>query len=140
MATRTLVPRVRLGGEGVTERRFHDFVVDGVSLFDVLGIEMFGQMSVLGLDLPNSDVCDLLLLRTYDVQLAAGTVALYICAECGDYGCGVTTVTVARVGDTVVWRDFGYLDWAHDKRTPIVDVGPFELELAEYSATIDAVR
>lgn len=40
--------------------------------------------------------------------LPEGRASLYICAECGDMGCGGVTAVIERAADTVVWRDFGY--------------------------------
>jgi hypothetical protein len=33
---------------------------------------------------------------------------MYVCAECGDLGCGAVTAAVEVGDDKVVWRDFGY--------------------------------
>ena len=37
-----------------------------------------------------------------------GRVTVYVCAECGDLGCGAITVVIERDNGAVRWRDWGY--------------------------------
>ncbi len=93
--------RVRAGGGGRTERRYLDFLVDGVSLYDRLGLG--DHVTPLGCWLPDAE-------REYTRKLlaASGRVPLYVCAECGDLGCGAITALVERTSDGFVWRDFAF--------------------------------
>lgn len=134
MATLRLVPRREANATHAWE--FYDFVVDGQSLLE----QATGGTSVLGCHIGNDERCDFLLLRRHDVQLEAGQVALYVCSECGDYGCGLTVATVERRGDRIVWSDFADLDWNHRVRRPVAGLGPFGFDAVEYEAAIDAVR
>lgn len=49
-------------------------------------------------------------------DLRAGRVPLFICGECADYGCGVTTCTVTISDTTVEWSDFGW-DVTYEEET-----------------------
>jgi hypothetical protein len=120
--------RVRAGGGGRTERRYLDFLVDGVSLYDQLRVG--DQVTPLGCWVPDSE-------RDYIQQLlaASGRVPLYVCAECGDLGCGAITALAERTSDGFVWRDFAF---ENNYDASIIDVesyravGPFVFNKTEY--------
>jgi hypothetical protein len=42
-------------------------------------------------------------------RLASGRVAVLVCEECGDIGCGALAVRIARRDSVVTWTD-----WAHE--------------------------
>ena len=121
--------RVRTGGGGRTERRYLDFIVDGVSLLDRLG-HSEEQVSPLGCWSDDSE-------RDSIEQLlsAPGRVPLYVCAECGDLGCGAITALIERGSDGFVWRDFGFQN-GRDEDTVDLDsyrgVGPFMFNKTDY--------
>jgi hypothetical protein len=48
------------------------------------------------------------LLLTSEADFPNERRSLFVCAECGDLGCGAVTLSVTRVGGKVVWSDFGY--------------------------------
>jgi hypothetical protein len=120
--------RVRSGGGGRTERRYLDFVVDGKSLYDRLGVG--DQVTPLGCWPFETE-------REHIQQLlsASGRVPLYVCAECGDLGCGAITALVERTPDGFVWRDFAF---ENNYDASITDaesyraVGPFVFNKTEY--------
>lgn len=120
--------RVRAGAGGRTEHRHLDFLVDGVSLYDQLRIG--DQVTPLGCWLPDAE-------REYIQKLlaASGRVPLYVCAECGDLGCGAITALVERTSDGFVWRDFAF---ENNYDASITDaesyraVGPFVFNKTEY--------
>ena len=120
--------RVRSGGGGRTERRYLDFLVDGVSLYDQLRVG--DQVTPLGCWPPEFERESIQQLLT-----AAGRVPLYVCAECGDLGCGAITALVERTSDGVVWRDFAF---ENNDDPSIADaesyraVGPFVFEKTGY--------
>jgi hypothetical protein len=95
-------------GSRKTGRVFADFLVDGASLSTIVR-QKADLISVLGWgseDLQRA-ARDRLLLKA-PPDLPSGRYALYVCPECGDLGCGAVSAIIERVGDTVVWRDFGY--------------------------------
>jgi len=120
--------RGRPGGGGRTERRYLDFVVDGISLYDRLGVG--DQVTALGCWSVDSE-------RAYIQQLLSpsGRVPLYVCAECGDLGCGAVTALVERTGEGFVWRDFAFEN-NYDAATTDSDsyraIGPFMFNKTEY--------
>jgi hypothetical protein len=38
--------------------------------------------------------------------LRNGRVPIYVCAECGDAGCGVLSAEIVREDEAIVWRNF----------------------------------
>jgi hypothetical protein len=100
-----VVWNTRSGGGGRTERRFLDFVVDGVPLssqFDADFISPFGWFDV------NEQRATIdRLLRKCPPDVAHGRTSLYVCAECGDLGCGAVTLFVQGGAGVIVWKDFG---------------------------------
>lgn len=120
--------RIRSGGGGRTERRFLDFVVDGESLYDQLRVG--DQVTALGCWPPDSE-------RAHIQQLlsASGRVPLYVCAECGDLGCGAITAFVERTPDGFVWRDFAFennYDGTMTDMNSYRAIGPFVFNKTEY--------
>lgn len=119
---------MRPGGGGRTERRYLDFVVDGTSLYERLGVG--DQVTPLGCWPVETE-------RDHIQQLlsASGRVPLYVCAECGDLGCGAITALVERTPDGFLWRDFAF---ENNNDTSITDaasyraVGPFVFNKTEY--------
>jgi len=71
-----------------------------------------------------------------------GRTAMYVCAECGDLGCGAVTAVVEVGSCEVVWRDFGYQNdyepFAQD--AVLRGVGPFTFDRAAYSAVLSQFR
>jgi hypothetical protein len=65
----------------------------------------------------------------------SGRIPLYVCAECGDLGCGAITVLVERTPDGFVWRDLAF---ENNYDASITDaesyraVGPFVFNKTEY--------
>lgn len=99
--------RTQAGGGGRTGRRYLDFVVDGASLQDLL--RAGGQVTPLGCwsaEAERESIRQLLCRAPASSQ--SGRVPIYVCAECGDLGCGAVTVAVERTPEGFVWRDFAY--------------------------------
>lgn len=95
------------GGGRKTRREFLDFVVNGVSLREIVKEENPYTDVVSCLWLPVVDTVDVgRLLLEEDSVLENGYRALYVCPECGDLGCGAVTVKVEMDQQTVTWRNF----------------------------------
>jgi hypothetical protein len=120
--------RIRSGGGGRTERRYLDFVVDGTSLYDRLGVG--DHVTPLGC-WPVETERE----RIQQLLSASGRVALYVCAECGDLGCGAVTALVERTTDGFVWRDFAFEN-NYDASMTDADsyraIGPFVFDKTKY--------
>lgn len=135
-----------------------DFVVDGVSVADrvrLLSPNTWGTtpgVSVADSASPGYSATAVLVLagsvereQEWD-SLAEGRVALYVCALCGDLGCGAVTVAVERLesvgADPVVrWADIR----VEDTFTPAAEmpdlsaIGPFSFDAARYGDVLAGV-
>ena len=133
-------PGSRQGFAYTTESWSWDFVVDGRSLLELLrGGDVIGVLGAW--DRAQQVVRAERLLGKAAPDLPPDRVALYVCPECGDLGCGAITASVLREGDGVVWRDFA---WERDWSDPAVDdrrvipAGPFIFERAPYGRLLRA--
>ncbi|MEQ1618253.1 MAG: hypothetical protein ABL883_07910 [Terricaulis sp.] len=65
---------------------------------------------------------------------------LYVCPECGDLGCGALTCEASRVGEKIVWLNFGF-ETGIAEYTPdfasFAELGPFEFETHQYEWAIE---
>ena len=124
--------RTREGGGGKTERRYLDFIVNGVSLGDML--DGGGAIGCLGWEVPKHDEEQVqVLLLKQPTPLETGRVMIYVCAECGDIGCGAVTASVEKTADHFVWKDFGYEnDYDGPDLRPYKHMGPFRFNKTDY--------
>jgi hypothetical protein len=105
--------RDRRVGPNQTPRRFLDYVVNGVSLYERHGMDF---ISCLGWLDPNQDEhAAQRLLGKAEPDLEA-RVAIYICPECGDLDCGAITSKIELEGGDVLWRGmaFSSIDWSEE--------------------------
>lgn len=133
-----------------SRRDYLDFVVDSEALGDklapVLGSANMpaGYVPVLVLNWPIGFPAEDYgrLVGELPAPLPGGRVALYICAECGDLGCGGITVAIERTADTVVWRDFGYQnDYEPFEADDVVPgVGPIVFDRQGYLHALAAFK
>lgn len=143
-STLSLTPRVRKGekydgGSFKSQRTFLDLVVNGASLWARLG-KPHDMVSVLCAEFSESETSKAVsaLLLDSESELADDRRLLFVCAECGDLGCGAITVSVQRKDGKVVWSDFGYEnDYELGvRRGDYTDVGPFEFEFSQYQSCL----
>ena len=145
-STFDLLPRTRPGygsprsAPYKTERKFLDFVVDRMSLYDTIAGEQ-DLASALWIDppVPNEIVKSIRRLLLLDPgDLPSGRVSLYTCAECGDLGCGGLTVNILRRDEDIVWCDFGYEN--NYQKGPYLEpfrsLGPFHFARRSYEARL----
>jgi hypothetical protein len=131
---------VRRAGAGRSERRFADFVVNGVVLSEWVGRDV---VSVFGWGARQEQVlaADRLLCLT-EPDLPRGRVSLYVCPECGDPGCGALSVVIEERSGSFVWRDFAFQNnydgEVHD--LGCVELGPLVFDSRMYRRVIDALR
>lgn len=145
----TLAAGTRAGGAALpdgqrVDRHFMEFVIDGERLGRILGPFLgYGDATeeyvpVLVTDWPAGIALEDLgrLLGAAPSPQLHGRTAVYVCAECGDLGCGAVTAVVEVEGDQVVWHDFGYQNdyEAFDQDAVFAGVGPFMFDRGEYSA------
>jgi hypothetical protein len=94
-------------GSFQSEREFLDFVVDGISLWQLCRSEGLDNISCVWLpDVYKPAVKRLLLQEPADFP--DGRVSLYVCAECGGIDCGAVAVLITQRENIVTWSDFAY--------------------------------
>jgi hypothetical protein len=104
---------VRPGFRTQRNCKYDDFYVNGTRLSDILKVsDPITPFGWLGTEkVSRSELEDRfarMILGTEQSDLRTGRVPIFICGECADYGCGVTTCRVT-VSDTIVeWSDFGW--------------------------------
>jgi hypothetical protein len=140
ISTLTFLAGIRAGekypsGGYKSSRTFFDLIVDGASLWERLG-KPHDLVSVLCPDfaLPETlKAADRLLLKC-EADLPNNRRSLFVCAECGDLGCGTVSVLVTRVADLLVWSDFGYENTYEEQisREPYENIGPFQFDRKDY--------
>lgn len=110
-----------------------DFFVSGRSLLQEIERRGYDLVPRLGTELLPVDMetRELLSLKCAG-DTPSGRVALYVCPECGDYGCGVVSAKIARDGSDIVWSEFGYENDYDGNFLPIEKLGPFRFNEAEY--------
>lgn len=130
----------RPGGGGRTGRSFFDFVVDGRSLFDLLGPDAGDTCGSLGWGDPTWQEQTVRRLRLDDSLLLDGErEPLYVCPECGDLECGAVTVRITASKGIVRWADFVFDgSSASEHRQPIPGIGPFAFEFHAYRHALTA--
>lgn len=131
MSTLHLIWTERQRSRDRTRVRFVDFVIDGHSLLSRTG-DRVTQLGWGAGGARQDALAALMVMRPPD--LPSGRVALYVCPECGDLGCGAVGAFVERSGDAIVWRSFAYEN-NYDglaQTEEYSDLGPFSFAAAEY--------
>lgn len=137
-----LAPLLRKGSASPRKRERYsfDFVDNGLSLFEVTrasGYDMCGSLSNPRFEPEAARQINVgtTAMLTSDVPVGGHRVALFVCAECGDFACGTITARISRTKLGVQWSDFSYengIDAASE-----LDIGPFEFEWASYLGEIE---
>ena len=113
---------------GSTQRRFLDFVIDGVSLSSLINVDFISPFGWSDADEQEAYINQLL--GESPPDMPGGRTVLYVCPECGDVGCGAVTLLVQQGADTVTWKHFGfennYEDMVHTDG--YYDIGPFTFD------------
>jgi hypothetical protein len=142
-----LFPAVRAGvklsgGTYKSERHFLDFAVNGSSLWERVG-KRHDMVTVLcrefALEETRKAVHRLLLIEKADFPHERRS--LFVCSECGDLGCGAISTVIAREGNSIIWKEFGYEDtYESDVRlSDYAEVGPFAFDAASYELLFSEV-
>jgi hypothetical protein len=138
MNTLILAKSSRKIGPAQLPRTYLDFVISSHSLKDMLGVSDF--VTPLCHQWSTADVhqsVDQLLLQNAS-KLPNGRIPIYVCAECGDIGCGVVSAEIIREDDAIIWRDFGrendYEDQIH--RDLYAHVDSFRFNWLQYKTVL----
>jgi hypothetical protein len=140
MTTLELHRRVLPAEEHSGEIWFLDFMIDGHSLFETLGnpnlVSCLAWFPVIEAVVKDADR---LVLRA-PADLPNNRRSLYICAACGDVGCGAMTVLITEHDDEIIWHDFGYengWDGREPDLTSFEGIGPFTFQKVQYIRKIE---
>jgi len=70
-------------------------------------------------------------------ELPTGRCPIFICPECGDFGCGAVTAVIERDQTGYRWRDFVLeSDYEDHPVAEYNDVGPFSFDATDYEPTL----
>lgn len=116
---------------------FYDFLIDGKSLFEICEMEGADRISPLGWGM-NSEYEKSLVKQFLGEEknegLESGRIMVFVCAECGDIGCGATTFELKETKNAIIWSDFGDEN-DYEEGFDLEDyknIGPFKFEKEEY--------
>ena len=123
------------GGAYKSERKFLDILIDGISLWELCKQEGIDNISCIWQPDIYKPAVERLLLQL-EPDLPDDRYSIYVCAECGDIGCGAVSVRIEQTDNQIVWRDFAYQNNYDDSMTYSPDsfskVDPSVFDLAEY--------
>jgi hypothetical protein len=116
------------------ERTYFDFIVSGQSLRTILNADNQGLISPFGWG--NNDY-ELEIIKEFRgqkiPQIPSKRLMIYVCADCGDIGCGAITADLEINDDKVIWKNFGYEDNSSEiDFNSFKDIPPFEFKRADY--------
>lgn len=132
-------------GSNKSVRTFLDFVVDGQPLYEAMVSSGFDNISPIWLDAPVPAETDKALLRLLGEEppdAPGARLSLYVCAECGDLGCGAVTVDLKITEDSVTWSDWGYQTNYDEEvhRDEVPALGALVFDRAEYETVLQEAR
>ena len=92
------------------DRNHIDFIIDGKPLMEVLNLSSdqigkFGWGNSL-----SSELNEIESLKTLKSNLENHLFSIYVCAECGDEGCGTIMCEIKEQNEYIVWRNFVHGD------------------------------
>jgi hypothetical protein len=125
------------------DRTYIDFSVNGISLAELIGdigrnIGKFGWNTNVDFELS-----ELKELRQADKsRLENGLFSIYVCAECGDEGCGAIMFEKHQTEKIVEWRNFVWSDGYDDEEEipEKIDIKPIIFERAEYELAMEKLK
>lgn len=120
-----------------------DYTIDGVSLTSLLAAD--SELATITSDYvgciadawPSHAVQAIRrLLGEAPGELPDGRVSLYICAECGDLGCGALTASLTVTDDTVTWGRLALQYDYDDEVHPVRRVGELIFDRPSYESVL----
>ena len=132
---------------GPSTRMFLDFVVDGVSLYELFTKLGFDVISCLAVCWTTESQLESVKRLTGEGEpdSHAGQCSLFVCPECGGRDCGVVTVKVSREPDTISWSDIAWERYEIEEidgrsvMSPtyeLLDVGPLTFDARQLHETL----
>lgn len=112
---KTTISRLTLRAENCQREQhiFWDYYVDNRRLSKALGVE--GLQTPFGWLKPEAEErFAAMLMGKNESDFRPNRIPLFVCSLCADYGCGVFTCEVERLGTQIEWRNFG-LEYDYDE-------------------------
>ena len=71
-----------------------------------------------------------------------GLFSAYVCAECGDEGCGAVMFRILETENTIEWKDFVWSDGHFDKNEPDekIEINPIIFDKGEYNIALSELK
>lgn len=96
----------RPGFREATRCSYWDYFIDGRRVADIFEVgDVISPFGCLDSEAELS-FAEMLLLKR-ESGLRSNRIPLFVCPLCADFGCGVFTCEVLRVGEQIEWRNFG---------------------------------
>ena len=125
------------------DRNYIDFKINGISLAELIGdigrnIGKFGWKT--NVDFELSELKELR--ESEKSRLENGLFSAYVCAECGDEGCGAIMFEKHQTEKIVEWKNFVWSD-GYDNEEEVaetIDIKGIIFERAEYESAMEELE
>ncbi len=114
-------------------KQYAEWMVSGESLKNILGFPTSKSVTPIGF-FENKELEKIALNQfrlKQKTRLLDGRVELYVCAACGDIGCGSVTVKIIDKGDRIIWTEFVEQS-SEDEIDEYINVEEIEFERKNY--------
>jgi len=123
------------------DRTYIDFIINGFSMTELLGgvgdnIGKYGWKSNVNFEI--SEFNDFKLANKS--RLDNGLFSAYVCAECGDEGCGAVLFRIEKKDDIVKWSDFVWSDGYPDDEDEEIKIEPIIFNRQEYESALSELK
>jgi len=130
-------------GTTKADRKYIDFIVSGQSLGQLFGLPDFDLIGTFGWtenkEYENKHIDEFLGIEK--AELETGRTCFYVCAECGDIGCGAITAKIEVNDNNIIWKDFGYENnYSEPDLTDYKQIGPFIFDKRQYCKTLEGIK
>jgi len=127
------------------DRTYIDFIINGISLTELLvggvgyNIGKFGWKTNIDFEISEFN----------DFQIGVksrrenGFFSAYVCAECGDEGCGAVMFRIEKTENTIKWIDFVWSDGypeSEDEPDEKIDIEPIIFDNKEYRIALSELK
>ncbi len=118
-------------------RTYVDFLVDGKSLAAAIKLDLVSVLTA-EWDVSERQKSIRRLLLEEPADFPENRRSLFVCAECGDLGCGAVSLVIDLSTDAVTWRDFGYENNYEPQvhHEGLESLGPFVFGLDSYRRSL----
>ncbi|MCT8341236.1 hypothetical protein MG296_14310 [Flavobacteriaceae bacterium TK19130] len=124
-------------------RTYIDFNINGISLAELIG-DVGKNIGKFGWDRKvDFELSELKELRESEKsRLENGLFSIYVCAECGDEGCGAIMFEKYQTDEIVEWKNFVWSDGYDDEEETAekIDLKTIIFKRAEYERAMEKLK